>query len=150
MSEENKVQVHVADADEMRALGERMAALLVAGDLLVLNGPLGAGKTTLVQGIARGLGVSDPITSPTFVISHIHHGRQVMLIHVDAYRLSDPRDLAALDLDEYLDRAVTIVEWGHNLWSQDDPQVQSVTIARSEAGDLRTVSLPHRLASAAR
>ncbi len=84
---------------------------------MVLNGPLGAGKTTLTQGIAEGLGVRGPITSPTFVIARVHpslvHGP--MLVHVDAYRLGGHAELDDLDLDTDLERAVTIVEWGAGL-----------------------------------
>ena len=149
MADDGTVDVDIADADQMRALGERLASLLTPGDVLILNGPLGAGKTTLVQGIARGLGVSEQITSPTFVISHMHDGTRAMLIHVDAYRLSDPRDLAALDLDEYLDRAVTVVEWGRNVWSQEDSAAHELTITRDDDSDCRTVSLPPSLATAA-
>ena len=148
MADDGTVDVDIADADQMRALGERLASLLTPGDVLILNGPLGAGKTTLVQGIARGLGVSEQITSPTFVISHMHDGTRAMLIHVDAYRLSDPRDLAALDLDEYLDRAVTVVEWGRNVWSQEDSAAHALTITRDDDSDCRTVSLPASLAAA--
>ena len=148
MADDGTVDVDIADADQMRALGERLASLLTPGDVLILNGPLGAGKTTLVQGIARGLGVSEQITSPTFVISHMHDGTRAMLIHVDAYRLSDPRDLAASDLDEYLDRAVTVVEWGRNVWSQEDSAAHALTITRDDDSDCRTVSLPASLAAA--
>lgn len=149
MSEPAMVDIDVPDADAMRQLGERIAPLLTEGDVLILNGPLGAGKTTLVQGIARGLGVSEAVTSPTFVISHMHNGAHMMLIHVDAYRLSDPRDLASLDLDEYLDRAVTVVEWGRNVWSDDNSDLESLTISRCDDTERRTVSLPSRLAAAA-
>lgn len=98
----------------MFGLGQRLGAQLRAGDLVLLNGPLGAGKTVLVQGIGSALGFSD-ITSPTFVISRIHKGSP-SLIHVDAYRLLESGNAALylddLDLDTPRDSAVTVIEWG--------------------------------------
>lgn len=110
----------VADTE---ALGERLGAGLGAGDLVVLSGPLGAGKTVLVRGIARGLGVAGAVTSPTFVIAREHRplpgGAGVPLVHVDAYRLGFASDVAAqlddLDLDTDLDSAVVVVEWGEGV-----------------------------------
>jgi tRNA threonylcarbamoyladenosine biosynthesis protein TsaE len=101
-----------ADTD-MRALGERLASELRAGDLLILSGPLGAGKTTLVQGIGTGLGVRGAVTSPTFVIARVHPGPRVPLIHVDAYRLGSVTEVDDLDLDTA--NSVTVVEWGAGL-----------------------------------
>ncbi|MFV0373513.1 tRNA (adenosine(37)-N6)-threonylcarbamoyltransferase complex ATPase subunit type 1 TsaE [Microbacterium sp.] len=99
----------------MEALGRRLGAQLRAGDLVVLNGPLGAGKTTLTRGIASGLGVRGPVQSPTFVIARTHPSLMggPALIHVDAYRLGSAVELDDLDLD--LDHAVTIVEWGRGM-----------------------------------
>ena len=133
--------VVAVDADAMRTIGERIGARLRAGQILILNGPLGAGKTTLVQGIARGLGISDSITSPTFVISHMHRGPAALLIHVDAYRLSNPRDLSALDLDDYLDEAIAVVEWGGNVFAGEDDSQLVITLARSDADETRTLSM---------
>jgi len=97
--------------DATAALGTLLADLLVPGDVVVLTGPLGAGKTRLVQGIAAGLGVEARVTSPTFVLVRRHEGR-IPLVHVDAYRLADARDLLMLD-DEVLDETVvTCIEWG--------------------------------------
>ena len=105
-------------ADATRALGRRLAGLLRAGDLVVLSGRLGAGKTALTQGIASGLGVSGPVTSPTFVLARVHDG-PVPLVHVDAYRLRDAGapglELDGLDLDASLPDSVTVVEWGDGL-----------------------------------
>lgn len=105
-------------AADTRAFGEELAGLLRAGDLVVLSGPLGAGKTVLVQGIGAGLGVAGAVTSPTFVIARVHRGRLPM-VHVDAYRLGDVPDPRAevddLDLDAELDDAVMVVEWGEGL-----------------------------------
>lgn len=108
-------EVHeVADADAMRDLGTALAGRLKAGDLVVLSGPLGAGKTTLVQGVAVGMRVSGSVTSPTFVIARVHEalGSGPDLVHVDAYRLSSLGEVADLDLEVSLSDSVTVVEWG--------------------------------------
>ena len=91
--------------------------MLCAGDLLVLTGDLGAGKTTLTQGLSEGLGVRGPITSPTFVIARIHPSLVggPALVHVDAYRLGGGLELDDLDLDASIEESVTVVEWGHGV-----------------------------------
>ncbi|HEX7355142.1 MAG TPA: tRNA (adenosine(37)-N6)-threonylcarbamoyltransferase complex ATPase subunit type 1 TsaE [Mycobacteriales bacterium] len=99
----------------MRRLGERLAAVLRAGDLVLLSGPLGAGKTTLAQGIGAGLGVAERILSPTFVLAREHDGGRLPLVHVDAYRLGSLAELDDLDLDTPAETAVTLVEWGEGL-----------------------------------
>jgi tRNA threonylcarbamoyladenosine biosynthesis protein TsaE len=106
--------VHVADADGTRALGHRLAGLLRAGDLVLLSGGLGAGKTTLTQGIGSGLGVRGQVASPTFIIARVHPslGGGPDLVHVDAYRLGSLEEVDALDLDTSLEDSVTVVEWG--------------------------------------
>lgn len=98
----------------MRELGRRIAGLLKAGDLVLLSGPLGAGKTTLVQGIGDGLGVRGPVTSPTFVIARVHPSTSggPDLVHADAYRLASPAEVDDLDLDASLGTSVTVIEWG--------------------------------------
>jgi tRNA threonylcarbamoyladenosine biosynthesis protein TsaE len=105
------------DAETMRELGVRVGAGLVAGDLVVLTGELGAGKTTFTQGLGEGLGVRGGVTSPTFVIARVHPalGDGPDLVHVDAYRLGGLDELDDLDLDASLDSAVTVVEWGAGL-----------------------------------
>lgn len=107
----------VPTAAQMQGLGERLARLLVAGDLVVLSGPLGAGKTTLAQGIGSGLRVRGPVTSPTFVIARIHPSlaRGPDLVHADAYRLGSRAEVDDLDLDADLSTSVTVVEWGEGL-----------------------------------
>jgi tRNA threonylcarbamoyladenosine biosynthesis protein TsaE len=117
----------LATVEDTRDFGRRLAALLRPGDLLVLTGPLGAGKTALTQGIGAGLGVLGDITSPTFVIARVHRpgpGRagRPALVHADAYRLGDavdPRaEIDSLDLDASVDDAVTVVEWGEGMVEQ--------------------------------
>jgi tRNA threonylcarbamoyl adenosine modification protein YjeE len=107
-------EVAVETAAQMRDLGRQLAGLLRAGDLIIVSGPLGAGKTTLTQGIGAGLGVRGLVTSPTFVIARVHPG-PTPLVHVDAYRLGSAIELDDLDLDADTDASVTIVEWGEGL-----------------------------------
>jgi tRNA threonylcarbamoyladenosine biosynthesis protein TsaE len=107
--------ITLATADDTRQLGARIASVVRAGDLIVLDGPLGAGKTVFVQGLAAGLGSADRVTSPTFVISRIHEGGRLPLVHVDAYRLSGRLEVDDLDLDTDLTEAVVVVEWGAGL-----------------------------------
>lgn len=137
------VILDVPTADAMRALGVRLAALLRAGDVLVASGDLGAGKTTLTQGIGQGLGVEGPVISPTFVISRVHPSRGAgpALVHVDAYRLGAASELADIDLDATLGGSVTLVEWGTGLaeWLADDRL--EIDIVRGQNTDLRTVYL---------
>jgi len=102
-------------ADDTRALGARIAALVRAGDLIVLDGPLGAGKTVFVQGLAAGLGTAGRVTSPTFVIARVHEGGRLPLVHVDAYRLGGLAEVDDLDLDTDLTESVVVVEWGAGL-----------------------------------
>ena len=128
-------QVTVETAAGMRALGKRLAGLLRAGDLVILSGSLGAGKTTLVQGIGEGLGVRGPVTSPTFVIARIHPSLTggPDLVHADAYRLASPAEVDDLDLDEAMDSSVTVVEWGGGLAEGLADDRLEVTITRLEA-----------------
>lgn len=123
-------------ADDMRTLGRRLADALVAGDLVVLTGDLGAGKTTLVQGIAAGLGAAGPVLSPTFVIARIYRGGRVPVVHVDAYRLGSRVEVDDLDLDADVAESVTLVEWGDGLVEGLTPDHIVVTIHRStDKGD---------------
>jgi tRNA threonylcarbamoyladenosine biosynthesis protein TsaE len=111
------VAVPLPDERATRVLGERLGAVLVAGDLVVLTGGLGAGKTTLTQGIGAALGVRGQVASPTFVIARVHPslGGGPALVHVDAYRLTSLAEVDALDLDASVEEAVTVVEWGAGL-----------------------------------
>jgi tRNA threonylcarbamoyladenosine biosynthesis protein TsaE len=107
----------VPDAEAMRALGASLATVLRAGDVVVLSGELGAGKTTLTQGLGAGLDVRGDVTSPTFVIARVHPSLTAgpALVHADAYRLGGVAELDDLDLDTSLEHAITVVEWGDGL-----------------------------------
>jgi tRNA threonylcarbamoyladenosine biosynthesis protein TsaE len=135
--------VTVPTADEMHALGARIARSLQGGDVIIASGDLGAGKTTLTQGIGHGLGVKEPVISPTFVLSRIHPGDELHpdLVHVDAYRLSDSAELEDLDLVESMDRSVTVVEWGEGLAEVLSPDRLEIMVLRSAdpTDDTRTV-----------
>jgi tRNA threonylcarbamoyladenosine biosynthesis protein TsaE len=136
--------MRLSTVEDTRAFGERLAAVLRPGDLVILSGPLGAGKTALAQGIGAGLGVAEPVTSPTFVIARVHHGGRVPLVHADAYRLgavADPRaEVDDLDLDASLDTSVTVVEWGEGLVEQLADAHLEVRLERRE-DDAREVML---------
>ena len=141
--------------EDTRALGAELAGLLRPGDLVVLVGPLGAGKTALTQGIGAGLGVAEPVTSPTFVIARVHRDGRIPLVHVDAYRLGSVADVDDLDLDASTAESVTVVEWGQGLVEQLAEEHLEVRLDR-RADDVRTARLvPHgsgweeRLAAAA-
>ena len=118
-------------------LGRRVAGLTRPGDVLLLTGGLGAGKTTLTQGIGAGLGVRGGVTSPTFVISRLHPSEVggPPLLHVDAYRLGDEAELDDLDLDAYVDEAVTVVEWGAGIAEALSPDRLRIHLARARGAD---------------
>jgi tRNA threonylcarbamoyladenosine biosynthesis protein TsaE len=128
-------QASVATAAQMTNLGHQLAGLLQAGDLVVLSGPLGAGKTTLAQGIGSGLRVRGPITSPTFVIARVHRSMDSGpdLVHADAYRLGSRAEVDDLDLDADLATAVTVVEWGEGLVEDLADSFLAVTIEAEPA-----------------
>jgi len=111
------LETEVPTAGQMTELGGRLARLLIAGDLVVLSGALGAGKTTLTRGIGAGLKVRGPVTSPTFVIARVHPSLAggPDLVHADAYRLGSRAEVDDLDLDADLATSVTVVEWGEGL-----------------------------------
>lgn len=111
-SNERRV-LKVTSADAMQALGQEMATAVVAGDVLLLHGDLGAGKTTLTQGIALGLGVSSPVQSPTFTLVREHQGDRLKLYHLDLYRLDDPDELEDIGYETYIDPVdgVSVIEW---------------------------------------
>jgi tRNA threonylcarbamoyladenosine biosynthesis protein TsaE len=124
----------------MHDLGVRIAARCRPGDLVVLSGPLGAGKTVVAQGIGAGLGVSGPVTSPTFVIARVHRDGRVPFIHVDAYRLASLAEVDDLDLDTSLVDSVTAVEWGEGLVEQLADAHLQVAIERYD-DDVRAVTI---------
>ncbi len=137
----------VADtAEDTRDLAVRLATLLRSGDLLILSGDLGAGKTTFTQGLGAGLGVRGAVTSPTFVIARVHPSLSggPALVHVDAYRLGDRLELDDLDLDTSLEEAVTVVEWGTGVaeeLAEDRLEVEILRAHADEDGETRTVRL---------
>ncbi|MBX4170758.1 tRNA (adenosine(37)-N6)-threonylcarbamoyltransferase complex ATPase subunit type 1 TsaE [Rhodococcus sp. DMU2021] len=142
--------IELPTVEDTEAFGRRLAAGLRAGDLVVLDGPLGAGKTALTRGLAAGLGVEGRVTSPTFVIAREHRpgspeGREpVGLVHVDAYRLGDgPNaldELDALDLDTDLTDTVVVVEWGGGLVEQLAERHLRVRLRRDPGTDVRRAS----------
>jgi tRNA threonylcarbamoyladenosine biosynthesis protein TsaE len=132
-------------AADTRRFGRQLATWLRAGDLVLLSGVLGAGKTTLAQGIGDGLGVRGPITSPTFVIARVHPslGDGPPLVHVDAYRLSTLAEVDDLDLDASLDDSVTVVEWGEGKVEDLSDERLEVVVRRPDhaADESRTVTV---------
>ena len=130
----------VSTPERMRELGIRIAAELREGDMVLLSGPLGAGKTTLAQGIGAGLGVSG-VVSPTFVIARVHREGRIPLVHVDAYRLSSVEEVDDLDLDASLDESVTLVEWGEGLVEGLSGDRLEIRIVRPDEGETRDVEI---------
>jgi tRNA threonylcarbamoyladenosine biosynthesis protein TsaE len=126
-------------AAETEAVGEELAPLLAAGDLLLLAGELGAGKTTFVRGLARGLGVTAAVQSPTFQLVRVYPGR-VQLAHVDLYRLESGAELTDLGLDELLDQGVVAVEWGDRL-RLDHPRTRRIEF-EAPARTVRVIRQP--------
>jgi len=128
-------RVTIATPEAMHRFGFGLAGNLRAGDLLVLAGPLGAGKTALTQGIGSGLGVTGAVTSPTFVIARTHRRQsgQPDLVHVDAYRLGSPFELDDLDID--FDNSIVVVEWGQGFFDPANQPLLEITIERDETGE---------------
>lgn len=131
--------ITVATAEEMHNLGRKLAEHLRPGDLVLVNGPLGAGKTVLAQGVGAGLGVTG-VTSPTFVISRVHKGT-VPFIHVDAYRLIDSENpnLYVDDLDLDISHSITLIEWGGSESARLSEDRLEISIDRSD--DVRKVEI---------
>lgn len=144
------VPIELPEPSDTERLGEALAAELRPGDLVVLTGPLGAGKTVLVRGLARGLGVVGPVTSPTFVIAREHRpapgGRGIPLVHVDAYRLGGVAELDDLDLDTELVDAVVVVEWGEGMAERLAERHVLVRLER-RSDDVRVATV-HRVGAA--
>ena len=129
-------EVRTSDADQTRDLGADLGRLLRAGALVMLSGGLGAGKTTLTQGIGVGMGVRGRVASPTFIVARVHPSLRggPDLIHADAYRITDLGDLETLDLDSSLDEAVTVVEWGEGKTEAMSPERLVIDVRRAEGG----------------
>ena len=134
------IELAVTTAGAMQALGERIGHKCRAGDLVLLVGDLGAGKTTLVQGLGLALGVAERVTSPTFVIARVHATAAgfPQLVHVDAYRLGSALEFDDLDLAADVDESVTVVEWGEGKAEQLAGDYLVVKINRSDIGDDET------------
>ena len=136
-------KLEIQDSDAMHQLGLDLAKVLVAGDLLVLTGPLGAGKTTLSRGIGEGLGVVGTVSSPTFVIARTHKRADggAELVHVDAYRLGSPQELDDLDID--FANSITLIEWGRGFTDGIAESWLDIEIERDHTGasDVRKVTV---------
>lgn len=148
MNEAAEAQLLVT-AEDTIALGARLGAQLRAGDVVVLSGPLGAGKTVLAKGIAAGLDVEGPVTSPTFVLAREHRSRRPgapAMVHVDLYRLLDESgldllaELDSLDLDTELDDAVVVVEWGEGLAERLSERHLDIWLDRGTESETRTAT----------
>lgn len=138
----------IPDADAMEALGARLAAVLRAGDLVLLNGELGAGKTTLTRGLGEALGARGAVTSPTFVLARTHPTASgVPLVHVDAYRLGSAAEVDDLDLD--FDGSITVVEWGAGKLDGVADSWLELDIVRPVGGDPEADDAPRRVRLAA-
>ena len=134
------VVLEIATEDQMHEFGVRLGALLVAGDLLSLNGPLGAGKTTLTRGIGEGLEVQGNVSSPTFLIARTHQSRSgIPFHHIDAYRLSTPAELDDLDID--FAGSISVIEWGSGYAEGLTDSMLEIQIERDLETDLRTMSI---------
>ena len=147
MAERSSGSAELPTAEDTIALGASLGEGLRAGDVVVLSGPLGAGKTVLAKGIAQAMDVDGPVVSPTFVLARVHRARQAdrpAMVHVDMYRLLDHPgadllgELDALDLDTDLDDAVVVVEWGEGLAERLSEHHLDIRIERDSATDVRT------------
>jgi tRNA threonylcarbamoyladenosine biosynthesis protein TsaE len=134
-------------AEDTKALGAQLGGQLHAGDVVVLSGPLGAGKTVLAKGIAEAMDVDGPVTSPTFVLARLHRARRPgapAMVHVDIYRLLDHAgadllgELDSLDLDTDLDDAVVVVEWGEGIVERLSERHLDIRLERGADTDVRT------------
>lgn len=136
-------KLKIETSDEMHEFGVKLAKILKAGDLVILTGPLGAGKTTFTRGVGEGLQAIGNVSSPTFVIARTHKriDSDVPLVHVDAYRLSSPHEFDDLDID--LERSIVLVEWGRGFAEELSDSWLDIEIERDQTGasELRIVTL---------
>ncbi|WP_029107018.1 tRNA (adenosine(37)-N6)-threonylcarbamoyltransferase complex ATPase subunit type 1 TsaE [Mycobacterium sp. URHD0025] len=148
MAERSAGTAQLATTEDTIALGATLGSGLKAGDVVVLSGPLGAGKTVMAKGIAQAMDVDGPVVSPTFVLARVHRARQAgrpAMVHVDMYRLLDHPgvdllgELDALDLDTDLDDAVVVVEWGEGLAERLSDHHLDIRIERDTETETRTV-----------
>ncbi|MCC7053529.1 MAG: tRNA (adenosine(37)-N6)-threonylcarbamoyltransferase complex ATPase subunit type 1 TsaE [Gemmatimonadaceae bacterium] len=137
MDAERAAEVRPVTLPELAARGEAIGTRLVAPALVTLEGDLGAGKTTLVQAICRGLGVTEPVTSPTFALVHEYSSPRARVVHVDLYRLEAPRDVTALGLDDVLGdpSAILLVEWPDRAAGTLGPASLAITLAHVAGHD---------------
>ncbi len=133
------MKLEIKSAEEMEQLGSKLAGLLKPGDLVLMAGPLGAGKTTLTRGIGRGLSAQGTIQSPTFVLARTHRIPNGKLVHVDAYRLSSAMELDDLDID--FEHSIVIVEWARDFLDGYSENFLTVEIDRTNEDDSRLVTL---------
>jgi tRNA threonylcarbamoyladenosine biosynthesis protein TsaE len=132
--------LEISTEDQMHEFGIRLGSLLVAGDLLSLNGPLGAGKTTLTRGIGEGLQAQGNVSSPTFLIARTHETKSgIPFHHIDAYRLSTPAELDDLDID--FANSISVIEWGSGYAEGLTDSMLEIQIERDLETDLRTMSI---------
>lgn len=140
------VEIITRSAEETIELGKRIGAFLVANDILALIGPLGAGKTTLIQGIAQGLEVKDYVTSPTFIIINEYQGR-FPFYHIDLYRLEEVKDIEELGIEEYFTReGVCVIEWAEKLKELKPKNVKTIEMEIVSESE-RKINLSTDLAS---
>lgn len=139
-----ETEVSLPTAADTWELGRQIAAVARPGDVVVLTGVLGAGKTVLAQGIGAGLGVSTGVTSPTFVLARVHREGRLPLVHVDAYRLAGAAELDDLDLDSDIADSVTVVEWGEGLAERLASDHLHVMLDRGNNDERRTAVLRAR------
>ena len=148
MAEQSAGTAELPTAEDTMSLGAKLGQQLRAGDVVVLSGPLGAGKTVLAKGIAEALDVDGPVTSPTFVLARVHRARRSgspAMVHVDMYRLLDHSgadllgELDSLDLDTDLDDAVVVVEWGEGIVERLSERHLDIRLERGADTEVRTV-----------
>ena len=133
------MKLMINSAEQMENFGEKLAGLLRPGDLVLLAGPLGAGKTTLTRGIGKGLSAEGTIQSPTFVLARTHRIPSGKLVHVDAYRLSSAVELDDLDID--VENPIVIVEWARDYLSGFTENYLSIEIDRSSDDEVRQLTI---------